>query len=106
LDLDIPFCSRRKFNDSLGWEAQLWWVTSCYTLASGYPVSYSPGYMETVKTAQVETNSYSTARPDGQLIWTGTANTFDAKSAMKVIKDLVKLLVEEFEKQGVIAPRS
>jgi len=62
--------------------------------------------METVKTAQVETNSYSTARPDGQLIWTGTANTFDAKSAMKVIKDLVKLLVEEFEKQGVIAPRS
>ena len=71
-----------------------------------YPVVYSPGYMETVKIAQVETNSYSTARPDGQLIWTGTTNTFDAKSPMKVIKDLVKLVVEEFEKQGVIASKS
>jgi hypothetical protein len=71
-----------------------------------YPVIYSPGYTETMKTAQVETNSYSTNRPDGQLIWTGTTNTFDAKSTMKVIRELVKLVVGEFEKQGVIPARS
>lgn len=72
------------------------------------PVVYSPGYMETVKTAQVETNSYSTATsdPNGQLVWTGTTNTFDAGSAMKAIKDLVKLVAQELEKQGVIPPKS
>jgi hypothetical protein len=73
-----------------------------------YPVVYSPGYMETVKIAQVETNSYftPTSKPDGQLVWTGTTNTFNASSAIKVIKDLVKLVVQELEKQGVIPPKS
>ena len=73
-----------------------------------YPVVYTPGYMQTVKTAQVETNSYftSTATPDGVLVWTGTTNTFNANSAMKVIKDLVKLVVRELEKQQVIPPNS
>ncbi|MGA7626069.1 MAG: hypothetical protein WB630_14220 [Candidatus Acidiferrales bacterium] len=72
-----------------------------------YPVIYDPGYMVTEKFAQVETNSYSTvAKLDGQLIWTGTTNTFNADSTMKVIKDLVKILVQELEKQNVIVPRA
>jgi len=66
------------------------------------PVIYTPGYMKTEKHAQVEVNVYSTAKPDGELVWTGTTNTFDAGSAMKVIKDLVKVVTKELEKQNVI----
>ena len=60
-----------------------------------YPIVYSPGYTETLKFVQVETNVYSTVTTDGQLVWTGTTNTFDAKSPMKVIKELVKLVVQD-----------
>jgi len=69
------------------------------------PVVYTPGYMETEKEAQVEVNVYSTAKPDGELVWTGTTNTFEAKSAMKVIKELVKIVTEELEKENIIAPK-
>jgi hypothetical protein len=67
-----------------------------------YPVIYSPGYMETEKVAQVEVNFYSTAKPDGELVWTGTTNTFDSHSVMKVIKDLVKVLTNELKKEAII----
>jgi hypothetical protein len=69
-----------------------------------YPVIYTPGYMQTEKIAQVEVNVYATVAPDGQLVWTGTTNAFEASSAMKVIKDLVKVLTKEMEKQNVIDP--
>lgn len=67
-----------------------------------YPSIYSPGYMTTEKQAQVEVNVYSTAKPDGELVWTGTTNSFDIGSAMKAIKDLVKLIGKELEKQNII----
>jgi hypothetical protein len=69
-----------------------------------YPVIYTPGYMQTEKTAQVEVNVYATVAPDGQLVWTGTTNEFDASSVMKAIKGLVKVLTKEMEKQNVIDP--
>ena len=69
-----------------------------------YPVIYTPGYMKTEKQAQVEVNVYSTVAPDGELVWTGTTNTFDASSAMKAIKSLVKIVTKELEKQNVIDP--
>jgi len=71
-----------------------------------YPVIYSPGYMEKEKEAQVEVNFYATAKPDGELVWTGTTNTFDAGSAMKVIKDLVKIVTKELEKENIIEQES
>jgi hypothetical protein len=67
-----------------------------------YPEIYTPGYLETEKVAQVETNFYSTTKPDGELVWTGTTNTFDAGSVMNVIKDLVKVVVKELEKQDIL----
>jgi hypothetical protein len=66
------------------------------------PVIYSPGYMEAEREAQVEVNSYSTGKPDGELVWTGTTNTFDAGSVKKVIKDLVKVVTKELEKENII----
>ena len=62
-----------------------------------YPVIYSPGYMETEKEAQVEVNFYATAKADGELVWTGTTNTFDAGSTMRVIKELVKIVTKQLE---------
>jgi len=70
-----------------------------------YPIVYSPGYLQKESIAQVETNFYSAAKPDGELVWTGTTNTFDAKSPMKVIKQLVKVVVKELETQNVIDRR-
>lgn len=67
-----------------------------------YPVVYSPGYLVQEKIAQVETNFYSAAKPDGELVWTGTTNAFDANSPLKVIKGLVKIVIKELEKQSVI----
>jgi hypothetical protein len=67
-----------------------------------YPVIYTPGYMQTEKQAQVEVNFYSTAKPDGELIWTGTTNEFDSSSVMKVIKNVVKIVSKELEKQNII----
>jgi hypothetical protein len=71
-----------------------------------YPVIYSPGYMQTEKEAQVEVNFYATAKPDGELVWTGTTNTFEASSAMKVIKDLVKIVTKELERENIIERES
>ncbi len=70
------------------------------------PIIYTPGYMETEKQAQVEVNSYSTAKPDGELVWTGTSNTFDVGSVKKIIKDLVKVVSKELEKENIIQPES
>ena len=62
--------------------------------------------MEKEKLAQVETNFYSTAKPDGELVWTGTTNTLDANSPIKVIRELVKIVIKELEKQSVIDQRA
>jgi hypothetical protein len=67
------------------------------------PLVYAPGYMVKEKLAQVETNFYSTAKPSGELVWTGTTNTFDGNSPMKAIKGLVKVIIEGLEKENVIS---
>jgi len=67
-----------------------------------YPVVYSPGYLKTEKKAQVEVNFYSTAKPNGELLWTGTTNVFEVNSVKKSIKELVKIMTKELEKQNII----
>ena len=71
-----------------------------------YPVVYSPGYMQTERVAQVEVNFYSTAQPDGELVWTGTTNTFEIGSVMKSIKGLVKVVSKQLEKENIIQRQS
>jgi hypothetical protein len=70
------------------------------------PMVYAPGYLEKVNTAQVEVNFYSAANSDGELVWTGTTNNFGGDSPMKVIRELVKVVIKELEKQNVIDPRN
>jgi hypothetical protein len=88
-------------------DGQVWAPYPYYGTFYGYydalvPVIYTPGYMETEKEAQVEMNFYSTAKPDGELVWTGTTNTFDANSAMKSIKELVKIYARALEQENII----
>ena len=68
-----------------------------------YPVVYSPGYMQTERVGQVEVNMYSTAKPDGEIVWTGITNTFEIGSVMKTIKNLVKVVTKQLEKDNIIA---
>jgi hypothetical protein len=71
-----------------------------------YPVVYSPGYLQEDTTVRVETNLYSVTEPDGVLVWTGMSDTFNPSSAHKVIDGLVKLVVNEFEKLGIISDKN
>jgi hypothetical protein len=88
-------------------EGQLWTPYPYYGSFYGFydamaPAIYTPGYMKTEKEAQMELNFYSTAKPDGELVWTGTTNTFDASSAMKSIKELVKIYTKALEQENII----
>ena len=90
---------------------QLWTPFPYYGTFYGYygavyPAIYTPGYMDTEKEAQVEVNFYSTAKPDGELVWTGTTNTFDAGSVKKALKGLVKAVTQALEKENIIAKES
>jgi hypothetical protein len=67
-----------------------------------YPVVYSPGYLQKEKKVRVETNLYVTSGPDGQLIWTGTTDTFNPSNIHKAIKGLVNLVVTQMKKEQVL----
>jgi hypothetical protein len=67
-----------------------------------YQQVYSPDYLREDTTVRIETNLYAATPPDGELIWTGTSDTFNPKSAHKVIDAIVKLVVEEMEKEAIL----
>jgi hypothetical protein len=67
-----------------------------------YPVVYSPGYLKEEKKIRIETNFYSTATPDGELVWTGMSDTFNPSSTKKAIDSVVKLVVKELEKEQLL----
>ena len=69
-----------------------------------YPVVYSPDYLSHETTVRVETNVYATNSIEGDLVWTGTSDTFNPASAHKVIDGLSKLLVKELRKEAVLKP--
>jgi hypothetical protein len=69
---------------------------------AAYRQVYSPDYLREDTTVRVETNFYASTPPDGELIWTGTSDSFNPKSAKKVIDGLVKLIVKELTKQNLL----
>jgi hypothetical protein len=66
------------------------------------PIVYDPGYLRTDTEAQVETNFYSTSKPDGELVWSGTTDTLDPRSTTSAIDGIVKILVKQFEKDKLL----
>jgi hypothetical protein len=69
------------------------------------PMVYTPGYLKNEKRAQVEVNLYSTAKPDGELVWTGTTDNVEVRSVNKAIKELAKAVTTELERQKLIEPK-
>jgi hypothetical protein len=67
-----------------------------------YRQVYTPDYLREDTTVRVETNFYATTPPDGELIWTGTSDSFNPKSAQKVIDGVIKVIVKELKKQNVL----
>ncbi len=67
-----------------------------------YQQVYSPGYLREDTAVRVETNFYSATPPNEELIWTGTSDSFNPKSAQKVIDGVVKLIVKELKKQDIL----
>jgi hypothetical protein len=67
-----------------------------------YRQVYSPDYLKTDTTVRIETNVYATSTPEGEFIWTGISDTFNPKSAAKVIEGVVKLVAQELEKESIL----
>lgn len=67
-----------------------------------YPMVYTPDYLREDTTVRVETNVYAVTAGEGQLVWTGVSDTFNPKSADKVIEALSKLIVKELQKDAVL----
>jgi hypothetical protein len=67
-----------------------------------YRQVYSPDYLREDTTVRVETNFYAASPTDGELIWTGTSDSFNPKSAQKVIDGLVKLIAKELKAQNIL----
>lgn len=66
------------------------------------PIVYDPTYLKTDTQAQVETNFYSTSKPDGELVWSGTTDSVDPRSATRAIDSVVKILVKQFVNDNLI----
>ncbi len=69
---------------------------------TAYRQVYSPDYLREDKTVRIETNVYATSTPEGELVWTGISDSFNPKSAPKVIEGVVKLVAQELEKERVL----
>jgi hypothetical protein len=65
------------------------------------PIVYSPGYLIQEKTIRIETNVYAVTSAEGELVWTGTSDTFNPKNAQKVISSVVKLVSQALNKAGI-----
>jgi hypothetical protein len=66
-----------------------------------YRQVYSPDYIREDKTVRIETNVYATRTAEGEFVWTAISDTFNPKSAPKVIDGVVKLVAQELEKDGI-----
>lgn len=72
------------------------------TMALSCPLFMDPGYLRTDTEAQVETNFYSTSKPDGELVWSETTDTLNPRSIDNAVNGIVKLLVKQFQKAKLI----
>ena len=63
---------------------------------------YSPSYLQTETKAQVETNFYATAKPDGELVWTGTSDTVNPRNVNDAINAIAKLVDQELQTNNLI----
>lgn len=66
------------------------------------PAVYSPGYLAKDTQVQIESIFYSTAKSDGELIWTGTSDSVNPKKLSAAFNSIVKSVVQALEKERMI----
>jgi hypothetical protein len=54
------------------------------------------------KKVRIETNLYVISSQEGELVWTGTSDTFNPSNVHKAINGLVKLLVKQMQSDGAL----
>lgn len=67
---------------------------------SRYETVYRPGYTVTDTIVQLETRVFSVA--EEKLVWAGKTKSVNASSGEKIVKQLVKLVVEDMKESGLI----
>jgi hypothetical protein len=70
-----------------------------------YRQVYTPGYLRQDTTVRIETNFYSAAPPNEDLIWTGVSDSFNPKNADKAIAGLVKMVIKRLEKEEILSKK-
>ena len=67
---------------------------------SRYNAVYRPGYTVTDSIVQLETRVFSVT--DEKLVWAGKSKSVNPSSGEKIVKQLVKLVVEDMKESGLI----
>ncbi len=67
---------------------------------SRYEAVYRPGYTTTDTIVQLETRVFSVAQE--KLIWAGKSKSVNVSSSEKIVKELVKLVVDDMKKSALI----
>jgi hypothetical protein len=61
------------------------------------------GYSSTTTTVRLETNLYDAKT--GELIWSGQSNTLSKESTDQIINDVIKAVINNWQKNKIIAPK-
>jgi hypothetical protein len=67
-----------------------------------YYSSY-PGYSNESKTLRLETNLYDAK--NGELIWSGQSNTLSQESIDKIMNDVIKAVINNWQKNKIIVAK-
>jgi hypothetical protein len=68
-----------------------------------YYYSIYPGYSSASKSLQLETNLYDAK--NGGLIWSGQSQTLSSDSMDRIINDVIKAVIDNWQKNKIIAPK-
>jgi len=65
-----------------------------------WPAVYDPGYLQTDRYVQIETNVYSLT--DDKLVWAGVSETMNPQSVTELVDEVARTVGAEMKKQGLI----
>ena len=63
----------------------------------------NPGYSSTTKKVRLETNLYDAK--NGGLIWSGQSRSLSSDSMARIISDVIKAVIDNWQKNKIIAPK-
>ena len=67
---------------------------------------YGPGYVETERRADYQTDVFTVDASGGRLIWTGITRSVDLSSVHSFTNEISRVLVPELTKQRILAGKS